>query len=158
MPTSPIVQALSILGLGICLLALWKGSWAERFCSALILGVALLRLATDYLLPETIQPILHLVGDGVTALGLLVITIYSASFWLGGAMLLYAAQFTLHSYYFVTDKPNDVFHATVNNANFIGIIFCLAIGTLLAWRRRVQAHRADNPISPAPGAAAPPAP
>ena len=55
-----------------------------------------------------------------------------------GAMLLYAAQFTLYAFYFVTERPIDRFHAIVNNLDFSGITWCLVIGTAVAWRRRVK--------------------
>ena len=45
-----------------------------------------------------------------TALCLLVIAVRYASFWLGGVMLLYAAQFSLHAFYLVTSRPIDIDH------------------------------------------------
>ena len=60
-------------------------------------------------------------------------------------MLLYAAQFSLYAFYFVTERPNDNFHAIVNNLDFSGISWCLIIGTILSWRKRSQAMRSTNP-------------
>ena len=42
----------------------------------------------------------------VLALGLLAVTLRYGSLWLGGAMLFYAAQFTLHSVYLVAGRSN----------------------------------------------------
>ena len=50
-------------------------------------------------------------------------------------MLLYAAQFTLHSFYFVIARPVDFFHATVNNLDFLLVIICLGVGTFVSVRR-----------------------
>jgi hypothetical protein len=147
MPTSPTVQIVSLVALAICVMALWKGTAAERMGSGLILGVALLRLISGGFFSPDIKPILIMIGDGMTALGLLAIALRYGSLWLGGAMLLYAAQFTLHSYYFVTNRPNDRFHAVVNNADFFGIILCLAIGTAVSWRRRVRSRRAAAAVA-----------
>lgn len=142
MPNSPIVIALTLLTLGICLFALWKGGQAERFGAGLILTNALLSTAGDLLFPHADLAILWLIADGLTAVGLLIIAVVYASFWLGGVMLLYAILFTLHSFYFVTGREVDVFHARVNNLDFLGISICLAIGTTIAWRRRIAARKA----------------
>jgi len=141
MPTSPIVIALTVLTLGICVFALWKGGQAERVGAGLIRANAVLSTAGDLLFPHSDLAVVWLVGDGLTAVGLLVVAIVYASFWLGGVMLLYAILFTLHSFYFVTGREVDLFHARVNNADFLGISVCLAIGTIIAWRKRVVARR-----------------
>ena len=58
---------------------------------------------------------------------------------MGGAMLFYAAQFGLHSYYMVTERPTrDYFYVLVNNINWNGVVWCLIIGTAMAWRGRVR--------------------
>lgn len=136
----------------ICLFAIWKGAPPERFGGGLIIVTLLLtRLATT-LAPEAAEPIIRLVSDGLTALGLLVIALAYGSLWIGAAMLLYAAQFTLHSYYFVTKRPTDLFHAVANNIDVTGVIVCLLLGTLIAWRQRVTAERrasAEGETTPA---------
>jgi hypothetical protein len=57
-------------------------------------------------------------------------------------MLFYAAQFTLHSIYLVTARPNDWLHIIVNNFNFLGIHVSLVAGTILALRKRAQERSA----------------
>ena len=87
-------------------------------------------------------------NDGLTALLLLGVTIRYGALWMGGVMLFFAAQFSLHSFYLVTERPHDFLHALINNIDFSGIILCLIAGTVVAWRRRL---RADRPIrDPAP--------
>jgi hypothetical protein len=155
-----LLQAYYAIALAVCLLALWKGGPPERFGAGLILAIVILQRVISFILAPSIghfppvDPVIRLIGDGVTAVGLLGISLRYASLWLGGAMLLYAAQFTLHSYYFVTHRPNDNFHAAVNNIDFVGIILCLAIGTAVSWRRRVVADKAAARASAAAAAAA----
>jgi hypothetical protein len=61
---------------------------------------------------------------------------------MGGVMLFYAAQFSLTAYYVVTDKPaKDYLYALVNNIDWNGVIWCLIIGTAIAWRQRRRAAR-----------------
>lgn len=141
MPTSPIVIALTILTIGICLLALWKGGRAEQIGAGLILANATFSGVTGFLFPNSDLAVVWLVGDGVAAAGLLIVAVVYASFWLGGVMMLYAILFALHSYYFVTAREVDLFHARVNNIDFLAISVCLAIGTALSWRKRVVARR-----------------
>jgi hypothetical protein len=81
-------------------------------------------------------PTLELVGDGLTAIALLVLLIIYGRLWLGAAMLFQAAQFALHSFYLVAERKHDLFHAVVNNLNFLGIMLSMAIGTVMALRRR----------------------
>ena len=144
MPTSAIAIGLTALTLGICLLALWKGGSAERMGAALILANALLGNAGSLFFPDSIPAVVWLIGDGLTAVGLLIVAVVYASFWLGGVMILYAALFTLHSFYFVTSRPIDLFHARANNLDFLGISICLAIGTIISWRRRIKSRRAAD--------------
>ncbi|HEY2356048.1 MAG TPA: hypothetical protein VGH86_01255, partial [Phenylobacterium sp.] len=131
-------QIISLLGLLGCLFSLWKGGPPERIGGAVVLATLLLTILATTFLPVGIQPIAELVIDGLAALALLAVVLIYGSLWLGGAMLIYAAQFTLYAYYFVTERPNDRFHAIVNNADFVGITLCLLIGTAVAWRGRVR--------------------
>jgi hypothetical protein len=138
MPTSILLWAFIGLDLAVCGLALWKGGRAERLGALVILVNTFVFMAGDAVVPKPMIPLLLLADDAASALALLAITLRYASPWLGGAMLFYAAQFTLHSYYLVTERQTDLFHVVINNLNFIGVIFCLAIGTAIAWRRRAR--------------------
>ena len=139
MPATLLPQIIALLGLFGCLLSLWKGGPAERIGGGVVLSTLLLTILSATFLPPGGQPIAELVIDGLAALSLLGVVLLYGSLWLGGAMLLYAAQFSLYAYYFVTERPNDRFHAIVNNLDFSGITWCLIIGTLVAWRRRARA-------------------
>ncbi len=139
MPTVPIVLILSSLGVCGCLFALIKGGSAERLAGVLILMNMGLGFAAGKLLGPSAEFIFRLANDGLTAFALLGVTLRYGSPWLGAVMLLYAAQFTLHSFYFVTDRTGpDRTHAMINNIDFGGIILCLVAGTAASWRARVK--------------------
>lgn len=142
MPTSPIVQALIAATVVICLLAFWKGAMAERIAAGFVLANIVWGLFFAGFLSD-FAGLTRLINDAVLALAMLALLLRFAAPWLGVAMLLYAAQFTLHSYYLVVGRPdNDQFHAIANNAIFWGISLSLLVGTILAWRRRVRGRTA----------------
>ena len=141
MSSALIFQLQTLGGFGICLFALWKGGMPERLGGSLIAGIILLTRVVTVLAPDSALPVIRLTSDGLTAVGLLAVALAYGSLWIGGAMMLYAAQFTLYSYYFVTARPPDRFQAVVNNIDFFAIHLCLIIGTLVAWRRRVVTTR-----------------
>jgi hypothetical protein len=142
MPGSPVAQLALALVVGVCLLSWWKGGPAERLGALLFFINIFAFIAIGFVAPQSAMPVVVLVDDAVTALGLLLVTLRFGSLWLGGAMLLYAAQFTLHSFYFVTERQPDTFHAVVNNAIFISVTVCLAAGTTMSVRRRMAARAA----------------
>ena len=92
--------------------------------------------------PAASSGVFGLVVDGLTAVGLLIMVLRHASLWLGGVMLLYAIKFSLHAFYFVTAREPDVLHAVINNIDFMGVVFCLVAGTIVAWRNRSRAPAA----------------
>jgi hypothetical protein len=128
----------------ICLMAILRGGPGERMAGLLILGVVALGRGMIAITPPQAYPLISLSSDALTAIGLLILTVRYASFWLGSVMMFYAAQFALHSVYFVTDRPHDVFHSLANNINFAGIHLCLLTGTLISWRRAVLRAKAYN--------------
>jgi hypothetical protein len=140
MPDSPLALTLSLLVLSGCFLSLWKGSAAERLGGGVVLANLLCTVLVSAFLPADSRAVGELVVDGLTALGLLAIVLLYGSLWLGGVMLLYAVLFTLHAYYFVTERANDRLHAIVNNLDTIGVTLFLVTGTLVAWRRRTRAE------------------
>jgi hypothetical protein len=137
---------LSLLLIGVCLFALWKGGPAERAGAGVVLVMVIVERGLQAVLPYGWWIVLGLSCDALNALGLLAVTLRYASLWLGGAMLFYAAQFTLHSFYFVTGrKDTDVLHMVLTDINFGAILFCLVVGTILAWRRRLRAQAVVAP-------------
>ncbi|WP_374470828.1 hypothetical protein [Phenylobacterium sp.] len=133
-----LVDVFLVLG---AIFALWKGGRAERAAAVVVLANVAVARIFGWMSPE-ISPLIWLCNDGVAALALLFITINFAAPWMGGVMLFFAAQFALHSYYLVNQRPFDFTTALVNNLNWTGITWCLIIGASLAWRRRLRARAA----------------
>jgi hypothetical protein len=123
--------------------ALWKGSKAERIAAAVVFANLAIGVVTDVVIPQSAAVVL-LVNDGIAAAALLAVTVRYAALWMGGVMLFYAAQFSLHAIYMVTERPRDYLHALVNNVDFIGIVWCLIIGAAMAWRQRVRGARSEQ--------------
>ena len=144
MPASPLVQALLGLTVLICLFAFLKGGRAERIGAGIILSNLVLTIILAELNLGAGGSLAQLGLDAVTAIGLLVIALRYASLWVGAVMLLYSAQFGLHSFYIVAERPHDFLHIVLNNLNFLSVSICLAIGTVTAWRRRAIGARAAS--------------
>ena len=137
MPNSPVILGLLAFSVAACLFAFVKGGAAERIGAGVILAnLVVMFLASDYFLEN---PAMGLAVDALTAFVLLGLTVRYASLWLGCVMLLYALQFTLHAYYFVSERARDRLHVVVNNMDFFAVSLSLVIGTAVAWRRRSRA-------------------
>lgn len=136
-----IIDIFSVLGASF---ALWKGGTAERLAAAVVIVNVAIGLSGKWLAPGLNDQI-RLANDGLSALILLGVTVRYGALWMGGVMLFYAAQFSLHSFYLVTERPSDYLYALINNIDFTSIIWCLIIGTAVAWRRRVRLARASSP-------------
>lgn len=133
-----LINIFSILG---ALFAFWKGGAAERTAAMIVVINTVIGESSHWLAPNS-DNIIRLLNDGLTALSLLFVTVRYVAPWMGGVMLFYAAQFAMHSYYLVTERPTgDYLNALINNVNFTGVVWCLVIGTAVAWRRRVVVAR-----------------
>lgn len=131
-----LIGLFSVLG---ALFALWKGGAAERMAAGVIVANVVIGYLGHWLAPDS-EGLIRLGNDGLAALALLAITLRYGAPWMGGVMLFFAAQFSLHSYYLVTGRPDDDYlHALINNIDWSGIIWCLIIGTAVAWRARARA-------------------
>jgi len=130
---------LVLLVLAGCIFAFWKGGPAERAGAGVIFANLALLWIADRISAQISSGAFGLAVDGLTALALLVLVLRYASLWLGGVMLLFALEFGLHAFYFVTERPFDLLHVIVNNADTIGVTICLVAGTAVAWRRRATA-------------------
>ncbi len=136
-----IFLALSGFGLGGVLFSIWKGAAAERIASCVVVANLLIAVALNGISPD-LAGTLVFASDGLSAVILLVVTVRYGAPWMGGIMLLYAAQFSLHSFYLVTGRSNaDYLHALINNVIFAGIILCLIFGTIVTIRRRARFAR-----------------
>jgi hypothetical protein len=135
-----LINLFAALGAGF---ALWKGGHAERATALVLIANVAIGQAGKAFAPES-DDVIRLVNDGLTAIVLLAITIRYGALWMGGAMLFFAAQFAMHSYYLVMRRPSDYFSSAINNVNFSGVVWCLIIGTAVAWRYRVRRARATR--------------
>jgi len=148
MPDLSIRLLINLLSIAGALFALWKGGPAERAAAVIVMANALIGETAHWVAPGA-EDIIRLVNDGFTALVLLVVTVRFSALWMGGVMLFFAAQFTLHSFYLVTERPpTDYLHALINNIDWSGVIWCMVIGTAVAWRHRVRSRAALE--TPAP--------
>ena len=129
-----LINAFSLL---CALFALWKGGIAERYVALVVVVNVVVGQSAQWIAP-TSGELIHLIIDGLTALLLMGITVRYAALWMGGVMLFFAAQFSLHSYYLVSERPIEHLYALVNNIDFVGMIVSLTIGTAVAWRRRLS--------------------
>jgi len=122
-------------------LAWIRGGRPERLGAGLVLFAALFAFGAHNLSPVEWQPLLLLADDGFLAMGFLVIALRYASAWLGGAMIFQAVQFSLHAYYFVAERAHDRLYSIINNIDSLGVLACILIGALLAWRKRTRAAK-----------------
>ena len=140
-PIGLLIDMFAVLG---ALFAFWKGGRAERAAALVIVINVAINESSKYLMPAG-DNVVRLVNDGLTAVVLLGITLRFGALWMGGVMLFYAAQFAMHSYYLVTERQiGDYTYALINNLNFSGTIWCLIVGTIVAWRARLRRARAAS--------------
>jgi hypothetical protein len=141
MPNSVIVQIVWLAILATFVFTVWKGGVAERAAAALVVAAALAAFAIHRLLPPEVHPIALLTGEFLLAAGFLVLAVRFTSLWLGAAMLLQAVQFSLHAWYLVAERPRDILYSVINNIDTVGILICILLGSVAAWRRREAATR-----------------
>lgn len=138
-----LFYALWAATLGVSVFAFWKGDLPVRLAAATHLGV---EIATFFLNPKfgdvggksTLLAI-----DFASAVIFLLLAVRFANLWIGAAMILQAAQFSLHAYYLVMELAHDRLHAWINNSCDWGILASIGIGAFLAIRRRVAHAREE---------------
>ncbi len=149
MPESLPTQIGWIITLGVLALAWVKGGQPERYGATLKVGTSLIALIVHHVLNQEAISGALLTADGLLAVGFLALAIRFASLWLGAAMLLQAGQFSLHAWYLVNGLQRDYVYAVTNNLVTVGLLLCILVGTLIAWRRKVVAARAARAAEPA---------
>lgn len=143
MPNSVVSLFVYLVFLGVVLFAIWKGDAAVRLAGCMVAAGALYNFGIK-LVPDEWESIVMLTGDFLLAMGVLILAVRYASLWLGGVMLLQAVQFMLHAWYMLADRTHDLLHAVVNNLVTVGVLICLLIGTITAWRRRTAVRNLDE--------------
>ena len=131
-----IIAIFDGVAVGTVALAWAKGSAAERVGTSLNLVMVVLVWAIHEYAPPAAVADLVMTTDGILALGFLGLAVVYAYRWIGVALLLQAVQFGLHAAYYVQHRPADLLHAWVNNLDSWGVLTCLFVGTVLAWRAR----------------------
>jgi hypothetical protein len=129
--------------LGVSAFGLWKGDAPVRYAVIVRLAVELATLVINPKFGDVGGESVLLAVDFAFAVILLVLAVRFASLWIGAAMILQAAQFSLHAYYLVMELPHDRLHAWVNNTDDWGILISIGIGTILAMRRRQALAREE---------------
>jgi hypothetical protein len=122
---------------------LWKGDAAARYAALTHAAVEIATFIIHPRLGDFGAESLLLTVDLASSVVLLLLAVRYASLWLGGAMLLQSAQFSLHAYYLVMEMPQDRMHAWINNSCDWGILICLIVGTVSAIRGRVAFAREE---------------
>jgi hypothetical protein len=141
MPASLPTQIGWLVTLVVLALAWFRGGQPEKLGATLKVITSAAALAAHHLLKQDSISVALLTVDGLLAVGFLALAIRYASLWIGAAMLLQAGQFSLHAWYLVSALSRDRFYAIVNNLVTIGILICILVGTVIAWRRRSRAER-----------------
>lgn len=136
MSMSPFLMFFLAFIFSVCVFAWAKGGPAERYGALFIAVSAVAVELVHWFLPRDLQGLLLLAVDGFLAASFLLLALRYASAWLGGAMLLQAIQFSLHAYYFVTGVHRGDTYAIINNLDSTGVMLCIVIGTVIAWRKR----------------------
>jgi hypothetical protein len=130
--------------IGVALFAWWKGDWPERWGGMLNLAAGAAAFLVRILVangPPQDVPLLAV--DAGLAFGFLALALIFASLWLGAAMLLQAAQFSLHAFYIVTAREHDLTYYLINNTVTVGILLAIFVGALASWRRRIRYRSAE---------------
>ncbi|HEX4710321.1 hypothetical protein [Phenylobacterium sp.] len=126
------------------ILAVWKGGWAERVGGLTNLALAAFFTYAQFYLAPGGLPTAELCADGLAALIFLALAVRFASWWLGATMLLQGAQFSLHAYYYVTERHQDFLWALVNNTVSWGVVWCILAGVVASWRKGARIARSES--------------
>ena len=143
---SPLLVSLTLFALVVWVIAFWRGGAAERWGAAVCAANQIAFLLYVYVIQggsrQMTGLLVQLSLDGGAAVALLLVLLRFGRPWLGVAMLLYAAQFTLQSVYIVADITKNYWHVLLNNLNFIAIHLAVAVGTAQHWWRVRRAKSA----------------
>lgn len=136
MQTYPLVAAEYVV-MGACAAFAYKqGDRAERLGALwFVLNMAVSAIAN---ILEYDAPVVHLVEDGVFAVGLLPMAMIFVSYWIGLVTLIAAALFSLEAIYLLNDWPTDLSYAWVNNTLWLSVplVFLSAGGANFLQKRR----------------------
>lgn len=124
--------------------AWWKGGVAERMSGLANAIVAALYLVFQVIFSRDMIQVMLLLIDCGLALTFLALAVRYASLFLGVAMLLQAAQFSLHAYYMVVGREMDRFYLEANNIISWLVLAAIVVATLVSWSKRRAASSAPR--------------
>jgi hypothetical protein len=138
MQTYPLVAAEYVV-MGACAAFAYKqGDRAERLGAIWFALNLIVNIATSVFGLGGDGAVIHLVEDGVFAVGLLPLAMIFVSYWIGLVTLIAAALFSLEAIYLLNDWPTDLTYAWVNNTLWLSVplVFLSAGGANLLRKRR----------------------
>lgn len=96
------------------------------------------------------SPTIHLIEDGIFAVGVLPLAIIYVSYWIGLVTFAAAALFTLEALYLINDLPIDNTYSRINNSLWLAVLLIFLIsGICNQMRRRKSAFAPKAPLASA---------
>jgi hypothetical protein len=129
--------------LAVTAFGLWKGDIAVRLAALTHFGVQVATLLVHPTIGDIGSESALLAVDFASAVIFLLLAVRFANLWIGAAMILEAAQFSLHAYYLVMELPHDRLHAWINNTSDALILICILVGAVQAIRRRMAQRKEE---------------
>jgi hypothetical protein len=119
------------IGVFACL----KGDLGLRLGGGWLLFGQLTSVAVD--LSGHVSATLWLSVDSITAIGFLILAVYTASLWSGLCMMATAGVAALQAYYIINERAPDILYSHVNNAMMlvVGVSMFVAVCVTLQRRR-----------------------
>jgi hypothetical protein len=145
MQTYPLLAA-EFLVMGACAaFAYRQGGRAEQLGAAWFAINMVVSLVSIFFGNDA--PVVHLVEDGIFAVGLLPLAMIFVSYWIGLVTLIAAALFSLEALYLLNDWPTDLTYAWVNNCLWLSVplVFLSAGGSSYLKNRRAAREERDAP-------------
>ena len=128
-------------------MGVWKGGRAERLAVLFYIGVYMLTKLTDSTDPRTIHYVVqHLFGDLIIASFYLVLAVRYSSLWMAAAMVAAGLQSAVHAFRLEDDYETlsrAVIWGGLQNLLFLLMIAAIFVGTISAWRQRIQDRRRE---------------
>lgn len=91
------------------------------------------------------SPALHLLEDGIFAVGLLPLAVIYVSYWIGAVTLLAAGLFALEALYLINDWPADGGYMLTNNLLWIAVPLTFLVSGFCHYVRRKR--RVDSTVA-----------
>lgn len=138
MQTYPLVAA-EYAVMAVCAAFAYKqGDRAERLGAVWFALNLAVNIATSIFGLGGDGAVIHLIEDGIFAIGLLPMAMIFVSYWIGLVTLIAAALFSLEAIYLLNDWSPDLTYAWVNNCLWLSVplVFLSAGGAKYVKHRR----------------------